>query len=135
MPPTFLWVLKFDVKLGVGVKILKFTAGRWLFYFWFQKCHFFFLSIFSLDFQNLMSSWAGVKIFKFTAGRWLFYFRFQKCHFFQRILKRILNVKWGVGVKNFYFLLGAGGQILLFEDDVFSVMSPKPLSYPRINTV
>ena len=31
---TFLWVSKFDVKLGVGFKIFKFTAGRGLFYFW-----------------------------------------------------------------------------------------------------
>ena len=28
LSPTFLWVSKFDVKLGVGFKILKFTAGR-----------------------------------------------------------------------------------------------------------
>ena len=25
---TFLWVSKFDVKLGVGVKIFKFTGGK-----------------------------------------------------------------------------------------------------------
>ena len=28
LPPTFLWVSKFDVKLGAGVKSFKFTAGR-----------------------------------------------------------------------------------------------------------
>ena len=28
LSPTFLWVSKFDVKLGVGVKFFKFTAGR-----------------------------------------------------------------------------------------------------------
>ena len=28
LSPTFLWVSKFDVKLGVGVKSFKFTAGR-----------------------------------------------------------------------------------------------------------
>ena len=28
LSPTFLWVSKFDVKLGVMVKNFKFTAGR-----------------------------------------------------------------------------------------------------------
>ena len=28
LPPTFLWVSKFDVKLGVGVKNFKFTGGK-----------------------------------------------------------------------------------------------------------
>ena len=28
LSPTLLWVSKFDVKLGVWVKIFKFTAGR-----------------------------------------------------------------------------------------------------------
>ena len=28
LSPPFLWVAKFDVKLGVGVKIFKFTEGR-----------------------------------------------------------------------------------------------------------
>ena len=28
MSPTFVWVSKFDVKLGVGVKVFKFTVGR-----------------------------------------------------------------------------------------------------------
>ena len=41
MSPTFLCVSEFDVKLGLGVKILKFTAVKWFFYFWFQTCHFF----------------------------------------------------------------------------------------------
>ena len=28
LSPTLLWVSKFDVKLGVCVKIFKFTAGK-----------------------------------------------------------------------------------------------------------
>ena len=31
---TFLWVSKYDVKLGMGVKIFKITICRRLFYFW-----------------------------------------------------------------------------------------------------
>ena len=34
LSPKFLWVSKFDVKLGVIVKNFKITAGRWLFFFW-----------------------------------------------------------------------------------------------------
>ena len=34
LSPTFLWVSKFDVKLGVVIKNFKFTAGRWFFIFW-----------------------------------------------------------------------------------------------------
>ena len=34
LSPTFLWVSKFHVKLGVVVKNLKITAGRWFFFFW-----------------------------------------------------------------------------------------------------
>ena len=34
LSPTFLWVSKFDVKLGVWVKNFKIRAGRRLFYFW-----------------------------------------------------------------------------------------------------
>ena len=70
MPPTFLWVLKFDVKLGAWVKIFKFTAGRWIFYFRFQKCHFFFLYIFSLGFQNFMF----IFLFIFSLGFQFFLF-------------------------------------------------------------
>ena len=33
LSPIFIWVSKFDVKLGMGVKIFKVTTGRWLFYF------------------------------------------------------------------------------------------------------
>ena len=31
MSPTFLWVSKFDVKLGSGGKIFKFTIFTWFF--------------------------------------------------------------------------------------------------------
>ena len=34
LSPTFLWVSKFHVKLGVVVKNFKITAGRWFFFFW-----------------------------------------------------------------------------------------------------
>ena len=51
LSPTLLWVWKFHVKLGVGVKIFKITIGRWLFYFWFKTCISF---CFSMGFQNLM---------------------------------------------------------------------------------
>ena len=34
LSPTFLWVSKFDVKLGVVIKNFKFTAGTWIFIFW-----------------------------------------------------------------------------------------------------
>ena len=37
MSQTFLWVSKFDVKLGVVVKNFKITAGRWLFFFFVKK--------------------------------------------------------------------------------------------------
>ena len=37
--PRFLWVLKFDVKLGVVVKNFKIRAGRWLFFFFCLKDH------------------------------------------------------------------------------------------------
>ena len=50
----FLRDFNFDVKLGFWVKIFKFTAGRWLFYFRFQKCHF--LQRILKRILNLMSS-------------------------------------------------------------------------------
>ena len=61
----FLWVSKFDVKLGVGVKIFKFTAGRWLFYFRFQKCHFFQMILKRILYVKLG---VGVKKFNFLRG-------------------------------------------------------------------
>ena len=44
MSPTSLWVSKFDVKLGVMIKIFKITAGRWFFIFWPKSSPFFFTS-------------------------------------------------------------------------------------------
>ena len=38
--PTFLWVWKFHVKLGVAVKNFKIKAGRWFFFFLGLKVHF-----------------------------------------------------------------------------------------------
>jgi len=44
LSPTSLWVSKFDVKLGVVIKIFKITAGRWFFIFWPKSSLFFFTS-------------------------------------------------------------------------------------------
>ena len=86
MSPSFLWLSKFHVKLGVGVKIFKFKTGRWLFYFWFQTCHFLFFFVFSSEFQNLMSSWrwglGGHIIFEITLCTWVFKYLVPKVVFF-----------------------------------------------------
>ena len=101
MPPTFLWVLKFDVKLGVWLKIFKFTAGRWLFFFEVPK-----VSLFTGGFlpfwkpADVLFDGTG-KIFKFIAGRWLFYFRFQKFHFFTKDFKK--NFEFDVKSPFFWF--------------------------------
>ena len=40
---------------------LKFTAGRWLFFFWFQKCHFFFFLFFLWIFKIWCQAGPGSK--------------------------------------------------------------------------
>ena len=50
LSPTFLWVSKFDVKLGVVLKIFKITAGRWLFFCWSKSS--FWISKASLNFLH-----------------------------------------------------------------------------------
>ena len=112
LPPTFLWVLKFDVKLGVWLKIFKFTAGRWLFFFEVPKVSLFTGGFFPFwkpaDVYSRQVSILGSKSFIFL----------------QRILKRILNLMsshrffgfsvnsavkfifWGVGSIKFEFWWG-----------------------------
>ena len=61
LSPTFLWVSKFDVKLGSGDMIFKITIFTWFFK---NQCkskvfqtHERKQAFFGLYFENLMSSW------------------------------------------------------------------------------
>ena len=81
LSPRFLWVLKFDVKLGVVVKNFKTTIGRWFFRIWFQTC----LSEPEIGlFEILFDVKLGVvvKNFKTTIGRWFFRFWSKSSFFF-----------------------------------------------------
>ena len=79
LSPTFLWISKFDAKLGVGVKVFKITMGRCLFYFWFKTCIYF---CFSLGFQNLMFK-SVLQCSSYFVGIYLFFGL--KVHFFRGV--------------------------------------------------
>ena len=73
MPPTFLWVSKFDVKLGSGGKIFKITILTWFFKNnaksrVFQKHEG--LQAFFSKFDVKLRSWG--MIFKITIFTWFF---------------------------------------------------------------
>ena len=63
LSPTFLWVSKFDVKLGVWVKNFKIRAGRRLFLFLGLKVHFLFSLVGGRPF--FAKSWKKKNLFSF----------------------------------------------------------------------
>ena len=96
MLPTFLWVSKFDFKLGVGVKILKITRGRWFFYFWLKTC----ISLcFLWGFKIWCSKVPNLSLFLFFLYHSLFPTIFSKLPYVRLFLKnhaKCIGMGWGI---------------------------------------